>query len=255
MRILSVLFALLSVSCVANARRKSVLFVDPSITSANLSRGSKAKVPVAAEEPALQPALTYAKMSAEECKTALKARSISYVEESYAPGVLAPIRLSGTIRGIRYHSSLPERDRATASIEVFDCRLVLALDDFSQMLRQAGVVEVVHYSVFRPNKKHPGAGSKHAGALAIDVGTLVLSDGTKISVKDDFSGKIGRKTCPLYETGPTDLNDKSSLLWRLACGAHNARIFNVILTPNYNVPHKDHFHLEVTPKVKWFLVN
>lgn len=173
MRILSVLFALLSVSCVANARRKSVLFVDPSITSANLSRRIESE---ASGRPgaALQPALTYAKMSAEECKTALKARSISYVEESYAPGVLAPIRLSGTIRGIRYHSqpslnAIEPRLPSKCSTAALFSRSTI----FPQMLRQAGVVEVVHYSVFRPNKKHPGAGSKHAGALAIDVGTLV----------------------------------------------------------------------------------
>ena len=38
-------------------------------------------------------------------------------------------------------------------------------------------------------------------------------------------------------------------------GGADAHIFNVELTPDYNWPHRNHFHLEVTPKVKWFLVH
>ena len=32
-------------------------------------------------------------------------------------------------------------------------------------------------------------------------------------------------------------------------------LFNVALTPDYNWAHRNHFHLEVTPRVKWFLVH
>ena len=37
--------------------------------------------------------------------------------------------------------------------------------------------------------------------------------------------------------------------------AYEAQLFNVVLTPNYNKPHANHFHLEVTRGVKWFLVH
>jgi hypothetical protein len=29
----------------------------------------------------------------------------------------------------------------------------------------------------------------------------------------------------------------------------------VILTPNHNRPHRNHFHLDVTPGAKWFIVD
>ena len=41
----------------------------------------------------------------------------------------------------------------------------------------------------------------------------------------------------------------------LLCEIVGRRLFNVVLTPNYNAPHKNHFHLEITAGVKWFLVN
>ena len=44
-------------------------------------------------------------------------------------------------------------------------------------------------------------------------------------------------------------------LSRVPFDAWEKRIFNVALTPNYNKPHHNHFHLEVTVGVKWFLLH
>jgi hypothetical protein len=44
-------------------------------------------------------------------------------------------------------------------------------------------------------------------------------------------------------------------LRRIVCDAAGARLFNVALTPNYNWPHRNHFHLEVTAGVGWFVVH
>jgi hypothetical protein len=40
----------------------------------------------------------------------------------------------------------------------------------------------------------------------------------------------------------------------IVCEAAEAHLFNVELSPNYNAKHKNHFHLEVTANVRWFLV-
>ena len=40
----------------------------------------------------------------------------------------------------------------------------------------------------------------------------------------------------------------------LVCAAAEAHVFNSILTPNYNPAHKNHFHLELTPDVDWFML-
>lgn len=34
-----------------------------------------------------------------------------------------------------------------------------------------------------------------------------------------------------------------------------ARLFTVVLTPNHNRAHKNHFHLDLTAGVKWFIVD
>jgi hypothetical protein len=41
----------------------------------------------------------------------------------------------------------------------------------------------------------------------------------------------------------------------ILCEAVAQHLFNVVLTPNYNREHHNHFHLEVTAGVKWFLVH
>ena len=38
------------------------------------------------------------------------------------------------------------------------------------------------------------------------------------------------------------------------CDAADARLFNVVLTPDFNWPHRNHFHLEVTAGARWFVV-
>ena len=68
-----------------------------------------------------------------------------------------------------------------------------------------------------------------------------------------FSGKIGARTC-----GPGALptaDDRSKELRALVCEARTSRVFTYVLTPNYNLAHRDHFHAEVKPGVRWFLVH
>ncbi len=92
-----------------------------------------------------------------------------------------------------------EAQRATSPYEIFDCRLVLALDDFARMLRAHGVVEVIHISVLAPaaGEAWPASEARHAphGALAIDAACFVKSDGTTLDVERDFHGRIGAQTC------------------------------------------------------------
>jgi hypothetical protein len=38
------------------------------------------------------------------------------------------------------------------------------------------------------------------------------------------------------------------------CAAAEQHLFNVTLTPDFNQKHKNHFHLEVTANVGWFMV-
>lgn len=73
-----------------------------------------------------------------------------------------------------------------------------------------------------------GRRSEHATANAIDIAAFVLADGTRIGVSDDWETKgDGRKAAFLREVRDG------------AC-----RFFDVVLGPDYNEAHRNHFHLD-----------
>jgi hypothetical protein len=134
-------------------------------------------------------------------------------------------------------------------MEIYDCRLVLALDDFAKVLAKHDIVEVIHLSVYRPVSSKvvlKGAGRRHGGALAIDAAIFKTKDGRSLNVEKDFHGRIGARPCPASKD--------ASELRQLACEASDAQLFNVLLTPDYNWAHRNHFHMEVTAGVRWTLV-
>jgi hypothetical protein len=197
------------------------------------------------------PAIEYASMTAAQCEAELKKRAIPFANVATASGVDRPVRLTGKLHGVAFHGL--EKNTATSLYEIIDCRLVLALDDFSAILAQHDVVEAIHFSIYRPEKKAKKT-SKHAAALAIDLGTMIKKDGSKLSVEHDWHGGIGQKSCGASANAPVPKTKEATELREILCGAYDARLFNVLLTPNYNKPHYNHFHLEVTRGVKWYLL-
>lgn len=201
------------------------------------------------------PAVHYGSLDRTTCENELTRRNIPFTPVAEARGVLAPVRLTGPLHGVTYHSALPARQRATSPYDILDCRLVLALDDFSQILAKHDIVEVIHFSVYRPpGPRVQTLAHQHAGALAIDAGWFKKRDGTVLQVERDFHGRIGTKTCG-PGTGPSPSTPDARELRSIVCDAADARLFNVELTPDYNWPHRNHFHLEVTPQARWFLVH
>lgn len=190
----------------------------------------------------------YARLDRVRCEAELNRRHISFHRVGEARGVVAPLRLAGPLSGIKFRSNLSEAVSRTSPYDIYDCRLVLALDDFARVLAKHDVVEVVHLSVYRPVSARvvlKGAGRRHSGALAIDAAIFKTKDGRTLSVERDFHGRIGARPCPAPAS--------ASELRKIACEASDARIFNVLLTPDYNWAHRNHFHLEVTAGVPWTL--
>jgi hypothetical protein len=207
--------------------------------------------------PPLSPAERYARLDQAGCEAELGQRGIPFVRVDSARGVLEPVRLDGALHGVTYHSELPVAQRGSSAIEIVDCRLVLALDDFAVQLASHDVVEVVHYSMYRPpSARWPGGktATRHPGGLAIDAAKFVKRDGTKLVVERDFHGRIGAKTCG-PGTGPQPATPDALELRKIVCDAAEARLFNVALTPDFNWPHRNHFHLEVTANTRWFYLH
>jgi len=200
------------------------------------------------------PAYRYGQMSQDDCEAALHDRGISYQRET-ARGVAMPIRLTGPLHGVVFRTN--DGDPRTSPYDIVDCRLALALDDFAVILAGHDIVEVRHYSIYRaPPRDWPDdkLGTRHNGALAIDAALFTGRDGKKLEVLKDFHGKIDAKTCG-PGAGPHPATPEAVELRAILCEAVDHHLFNVVLTPNYNKPHRNHFHLEITAGVKWFLVH
>jgi len=215
------------------------------------------------------PAYRYANLGDDDVLAELAARGIPFARvEPAVPGVRLPIRLSGPLHGVAVHSALPEEKRKTSAFEILDARLALALDDFCKLLAEREIVELVHFTIYRPGAYAPAirsggsssplplasAGStRHPGGLAVDVGALRKRTGEWLTVGQHWSSAIGAKTCGqgarALENGPgRELQD-------IVCAAYAKRIFHYTLTPHFDKAHHDHLHLEIKPVVKWFLVN
>jgi hypothetical protein len=321
-------------------------------------------------------AYRYANMSDAEAFAELDRRGVIYSRLGPVHGVRAPVRLTGRLHGVWFHSSLSAEDRQTSPFEILDARLALALDDFAAVLERHDIDEVVHFTMYRPDvgggdgvhdhdeqdapriskekersrgvgqrrrpaadddekpsakrrgkaraakddppelskgtplkargdkaggsklkgattkpratgkatkgnkadkpvkgesakasrartmarlaemspraKSSPAApGTRHPAGLAIDVGGLRKKDGRWISVGYHFQGRIGDKTCGAGARIPE--SPEARELRSIVCEAADLGLFTYTLTPNYNLAHADHFHMEIKPGVRWFL--
>ncbi len=205
------------------------------------------------------PAAKYGALSKAKCLAELKGRKIAFSEVKAAPGVLAPVRLKGPLSGVVFRTELPEAERRTSPHEVFDCRLVLALHDFGAILKAKGVEEAILFSAWRPPPKSwpkDKQATRHPGALAADVRRLIFAADEEqrradLVVERDWTPKRDTPPC----SGDVSPETKEAKTLRsIFCEADEKRLFTVMLSPNYDSAHANHFHLEVTPGVKWRLV-
>ena len=123
---------------------------------------------------------------------------------------------------------------------VLSCTLAAALDRFEResvqtlALRHLGqpvarIHQLGSYDCRRENGGRPGRWSQHASGNAIDIGAFELSDGTVIKVAEGWSARGPRR-------------DFLREVARSAC-----QHFMVVLTPDGDGSHADHFHFDVGP--------
>lgn len=84
------------------------------------------------------------------------------------------------------------------------------------------------YSCRNINGGRTGQRSEHASANAVDVAGFVLADGRRITLKADW-------------TSP----DPAVRSFLLAIRTSACRRFKTVLSPDYNLYHADHFHLDM----------
>jgi hypothetical protein len=92
--------------------------------------------------------------------------------------------------------------------------------------------------------------SGHARGLALDVASLEMRDGRKLSVEEDWTQRArGAEPCADY---PQD-SANGRALRGIVCDAFERALFPTVITPHYNDAHANHVHMELGPPDRPFL--
>lgn len=182
-----------------------------------------------------------------DCQGWLDLYQLAYTIGPNNQGVGDPVTVTTPINGMVHRYVANDTPRATFFM---DCALALSLARAAPYLRARGVVEVADIGVY--NYRCIGGGtppdcpngvSQHAYAKAIDIAGFTDELGTFYSVEDDWViDPDGEDTCD----APT-MPGADAFLHEAICELKHAGVWNIVLTPNYNAAHRDHFHVDLTP--------
>jgi hypothetical protein len=178
-----------------------------------------------------------------DCTGWLDLYGLSYTAGPAKQGVADPITVTLPLNGIAYRSNGSANVRATL---YGDCALMRSLAQAAPIVRAHDVTEIVDLGIYNyrcidQTQTPPNCSmSQHAYAKAIDIGALVTSDGTSYSVLNDWVIDT-MPTCDAETEG-----DKDAFLHQLICELKTADVWNIVLTPNYNAAHRNHFHVDLT---------
>ncbi|NNC37001.1 MAG: extensin family protein [Acidimicrobiales bacterium] len=131
----------------------------------------------------------------------------------------------------------PREVTAQCSVTLAGYIWLQEVDKSAQKLLGSGLKSVHHagtYSCRRQRGNGSGAWSEHAFANAWDIMGFQLDDGRVISVLKD------------WDQGLTNESKARARFLRKARGSA-CRVFRVVLSPDFNEAHKDHFHLDQGP--------
>jgi hypothetical protein len=178
-----------------------------------------------------------------QCRDELLARGVGFepnIREDSHPSdadwltchVQDPVYLIPPVAGVDlryYYDDEPAR-------VLVDCETAHAIVDTSEDLGPLGVTELVHVGTYVCRTISGSETlSQHGLGRAIDINGFTFQDGTNITVLDD------------WDDGDSTPEEWAGLfLYEAVHRWHEAWIWNVILTPEYNEAHDNHFHVDMT---------
>ncbi|MBN2717159.1 MAG: extensin family protein [Deltaproteobacteria bacterium] len=206
-------------------------------------------------------------LSDAQCMEILNKADIKTHPPAFAtPFVKTPLLLDSDIEGVIIDSKWPQKQMR----RVMDCRLIVSLIQLARRARQAGVVKIEYYSTWRPitvasdcpdgvrglrcrqTFERAQAGklpSQHSRATAIDMRWFTFEDGSVVDVLEHYEMNFHEPPCDDHP-----ITREGQFLQQLACDLHGDRVFNVMLTPNADRDHVNHFHFDITPNVTWYIL-
>lgn len=148
--------------------------------------------------------------------------------------VPVPVRVTAPIEGVTFQIM------HAGPGGVVSCELAARMIDVAHVMKKHGIHTVYVLSAYRD---HPYP-SFHTLGLALDMSRFDGADGPLV-VKTDFVIDHDHETCAAPASATT--HKKARALLEIACDLAETHRFSSVLTPNYNVGHRDHFHVDVRP--------
>jgi hypothetical protein len=174
--------------------------------------------------------------AAGDCLDELDARGVQYTKVS-KKGVAIGVEVTGPLGGVTWRSSAGRE-------LILDCSLALSLDEAGPYLFALGITEALFTSSYsRRNVRGTNKPSKHSYALAIDVHRFAGDTIGRLDVALDYEQGLGDAVDCIGQP----LTAGGAILKVLQCQLVQSGLFRLVLSPDYDDAHHDHYHLEARP--------
>jgi hypothetical protein len=165
------------------------------------------------------------------CDQALSSSGLRVTRQVDSPNATCPLINTVRVQGgeIALSSNFLASCRLAVSFALFDRHV---LQPTAQAVYGQAITRVDHLGSFACRNvynRDNGRLSQHASANALDIAGFRLADGRTVSVLKDW---------------PKD-NQDARFLRQVRDGA--CEMFSVVLSPDYNAAHHNHFHVDVGP--------
>ena len=177
------------------------------------------------------------------CHAMLDALGLTWEPAGANRGIADPVLVEPVLADVAYRYV----SRSEPTTLLMDCELAPRLVQLSELVSDYGIDEVIHIGIY--NYRCIGGGdpdsgsctpSQHAFARAIDLwGFGLAASDAEYVVERDWV--VTEETCPGSPRDPAD-----QVLHEIACAMYADGIFQIVLTPNYNAAHRNHFHVDMT---------
>jgi hypothetical protein len=182
------------------------------------------------------PERTWSIRATAECHAALDAAGIAFIPvRTRLTPIPAPVRVESPVGGVLFRKM-----HRPGAVFVVACEMAARMPAIARVLAEHDVVETVVSSAWR---REP-ATSFHTMGLALDVEYFVLSDGSRLTVLDDFVIPDATPTCA---EPATELPARAAALRDIACDLAESGVLSTVITPAYSTGHRNHFHLDARP--------
>jgi hypothetical protein len=170
----------------------------------------------------------------DSCYDELETRHVGF-RKTKKPGIAQAVEIAGTLGGVELAGLGPL---------VIDCSLAVSLDEAGRYMRALGITQATFASAYsRRNVRGTNRPSKHSYGLAIDVSGFSGPDLGALRVARDYEQGLG----DAVDCVGQPLTQAGAVLKILQCQLVRSGLFQLVLSPDYDDAHHDHFHLEVKP--------